>query len=380
MLISTTLHVLGGALIGTATGLLPGLHSNNIAPIMISLPLIDPNLTVFIASAVASFTVSSNVPSILLGAPSGGNISVLPGHKLTNSGKGITGIDLTLKGSLVSLTLTPILAVVFLALAPKLYGPLSMFLPFLLLATAVISIRNPQGVVITVLSASLGLTALEGKTIMPMLTGFFGVSTLMISITRENQSMKQETRSDPSTGSLKITRTAALSTCISTFFGAIPAVSSAITAVVGKSFGRMNKEEYLSFIGASNITYVTVSFLALIGLGKTRSGATVALAATKFTSNPVIPIASIMVAGSIAYLILKTNLPRIARKMNKIDHWKINLSALAFLILLNLFVTNGKGLIVLLTSTSIGLAAVKTRASRVNCMSSLTVPTALLLL
>lgn len=373
-------YLIIGALTGTAAGLLPGLHTNNIAPVIISLPIINPELFIFTAAAASSFTVSSSVPSILLGAPSGENMVVLPGHKLTNIGKGMTAVHLTLKGTLTSIILTPIVAACFILLAPTLYGPISSIFPFLLILITLAVIKKPQALIITALSALVGLTTLTSTTIMPMLTGFFGTSTLLIALNREEEKTIQRKEVNSKTSLSELIRVSALSTALSTFFGLIPAVSSAVTAVAGKAFGKMNEEEYLSFIGASNTTYVTVSFLALLYLGKARSGATAALAATRFPLNPFMTVLVLMTASSVAYVTIQHLLPKIINLMNKINHKKITVVALTFLITLNIILTNETGLIVLLTCTMIGIATVRLKVSRINCMASLTIPTALLLL
>lgn len=373
------LTLIPGVLIGATAGLIPGLHPNNIAPILITLPLANPELFNFTAAAAAAFTVTSHIPSILLGAPTGENLATLPGHRFTNLGKGPKAVELTLKGTLISILLTPIIAIPFLTLAPEIYPTLSHILPFILISATIITIKKPQGIIITALAGALGLIALEDTTIMPMLTGFFGMSTLAIAITRENQPKKQRITTE-NKKPLKTTRSATLSTVLSTFFGAIPAISSAITATVGKAFGKMNKEEYLSFIGASNTTYVTISFLTLISLGKTRTGSTVALATTQFPQNPVNTLIVIMVSSSLAYASIKTTLPTITRLINKISYRKLIAIAIITLISLNMLLTNLKGLLVLATATAIGITTIKTQASRINCMASLTIPTALLLL
>ncbi len=372
------LSVLTGTMIGTAAGTVPGLHTNNIAPLFLATPFVNPELTVFTAAAAMGFTVSSHIPSVLLGAPSGENISVLPGHKLTREGEGTTAVYLALKGSFIATLLIPAIALAFLTLAPPIYPVLSILMPFLLIAITLIMIRKPSDAIITALSALLGLIALEGKTIMPLLTGFFGTSTLIVALLNRTQVPKQVKEPEPRTESWKTTRAATLSTVLSSFFGAIPAVSSSITALTGKALGKMNKEEYISFIGASNTTYVTIAFLALLTINKTRSGATAAIAATKFPTNPLPIILTLMTAASISYLLIKINLGRIAGFMNRFNPWKLNLTALIFLVALNLFLTTPRGIMVLITSTAIGITAVYTKASRINCIASLTIPTALL--
>jgi len=374
------LYLITGTLLGTTAGLLPGLHTNNIAPAIVALPIMNPNLFIFTAATASAFTVSSTVPSVLLGAPSGENIAVLPGHKLTNQGKGMTAIHLTLKGTLTSIILTPIIAIYFTLLAPSLYGHLAKLFPVILVTITLLVINKPQAAPIAILSAALGLTTLSNSTIMPMLTGFFGTSTLIVALAKGKRKTIQTKKNKPRKKGWQTTRPAVASTIISTFMGTIPAVSTAVTAVIGKALGKMDEEEYLSFIGASNTTYMTISFLTLLYLGKTRTGTTAAIATTQFPFNTLMTIATLMASASIAYAVVKTSTPKIINFMNRKNHKKITITALIFLLTVNILLTNITGLAVLVTATAIGIATVKLRVSRINCMASLTIPTALLLI
>lgn len=376
MMFSTLL----GTTIGILLGLIPGIHPNNIAPLLIALPFATGRITALTASAAASFTVSSHIPSILIGAPSGENLSVLPGHKLTKIGKGITAIDLTLKGSLIAILLTPLIAIAYKVFSEELYPAMSGLIPPFLLIITFSMIKDKKSASIVLLSSLLGFLSLEGITIMPMLTGLFGTSTLIISLTRKNELSSQKLKSDPKTDHWKTTRSSTLSTVLSCVLGVLPAISSAITAVIGKKFGKMNEEEYLAFIGASNTTYTVVSFLALIYLGRSRSGPVVALSKIKYPENTLLIITSIVVSVSITYIVLKKSLPKIAKFMNRIDIRKATMLSLALLIFLNIYLTNKKGLIVLITSTAIGISTVKLKVPRINTMACLTIPTALLLI
>ncbi len=369
-----------GTITGTLLGLVPGIHPNNIAPLLITLPLIEEKITVFAASATASFTLSSHIPSILIGSPSGEDLSVLPGHKLTRKGRGITAIYLTLKGSLIAITMAPVIGLSYLLFSKKLYPSLSILIPFFLVIITVSMIKNKKSLLVVIMATFLGISALEDATIMPMLTGLFGISTLITSLKMDKKIKKQKIKPIAKTKNWKTTRSATLSTILSSILGIIPAVSSALSATIGKKLGKMNKEEYLAFIGASNTTYNIASFLALIYLGKTRSGTTVALSSIKYPESPLLIITAIMTSTAISYILLRKNLHIIAKFFNRINHKKTSLIAIILLIALNLFLTNLKGMIVLITSTAIGITTIKLKVPRINNMSCLTIPTALLLI
>ena len=107
-----------GVFTGIATGLLPGLHVNNIALILLSLSgaiiagfgfLFEYGITrefilvlicVFIISTSISHTFHDVIPSTFLGAPDGDMaLSVLPAHSLLLEGKGYEAVALSAMGS-----------------------------------------------------------------------------------------------------------------------------------------------------------------------------------------------------------------------------------------------------------------------------------------
>ena len=118
-----------GAMLGTFTGLAPGIHVNTLALIMlVSYPTIAdlmgtacgtfgiglghvPMLVCCIiisASVVHSFV--DFIPSVFLGAPDEDTVlSVLPGHRLLLSGKGLEAVTCAAKGSLAGAALAIIL-------------------------------------------------------------------------------------------------------------------------------------------------------------------------------------------------------------------------------------------------------------------------------
>src|SRR5881296_1776164 len=99
--------------IGIVTGLIPGLHVNNIIPIILSSSFFvsDPlSLSVLIISISVTQTFIQFIPSIFLGAPEEGtSLSVLPGHRLLFEGNGYEAIKLTVLGGMGSLLLTMLL-------------------------------------------------------------------------------------------------------------------------------------------------------------------------------------------------------------------------------------------------------------------------------
>ena len=97
------LFVLAGCVLGTITGLVPGIHVNTIA--VVALELFRTGRFELVALIVSMSIVHSFVdfiPSILLAVPGEDNLmSVLPGHRFFLKGAGHYAVTLTVWGGIV---------------------------------------------------------------------------------------------------------------------------------------------------------------------------------------------------------------------------------------------------------------------------------------
>ncbi|HSD57732.1 MAG TPA: tripartite tricarboxylate transporter permease, partial [Methanotrichaceae archaeon] len=96
-----------GFILGILSGLVPGLHINNFAAIMLALSpqLMAQGLTSYhMASIVLAASISQTffdcIPAIFVGAPDADTaLTVLPGHRLMLEGRGIEAVRLSALGS-----------------------------------------------------------------------------------------------------------------------------------------------------------------------------------------------------------------------------------------------------------------------------------------
>jgi TctA family transporter len=120
LLLATLLFTLLGAIIGAGTGLVPGMHVNNVALLILvgqsalssavlflfgwaspSFSDIMLLLSTLILAIAVSHTFVSFVPSVFLGAPDEDTaLSVLPGHRMLLRGRGYEAVLLTARGCL----------------------------------------------------------------------------------------------------------------------------------------------------------------------------------------------------------------------------------------------------------------------------------------
>ena len=162
LLASIIVSASAGSAVGFLTGLVPGLHVNNLAAATVAyagafialFALIgratgsDDNgimLSCFLVSALVSHNFSESVPNTYVGIPSGDAITVLPAHRLAKAGLGWTAVKASLDGNLAGV----LLGVASLVPVSVLLGPSTGLYDHL---------RTVMGYLIVLLSAALVLS------------------------------------------------------------------------------------------------------------------------------------------------------------------------------------------------------------------------------
>ena len=195
---------------GIVTGLMPGIHVNLVSATLLStsaffLGFTDvTTLAVFIISMAVIHTFLDVIPSIYLGAPEADTVmGVLPGHRMLLQGRGYEAIKLTVIGSFGSLIAvllaTPLLLVVMRAAQPV----LEPWIGWILLAVVVVmTLREKKRLLaafLFLLSGALGIVVLNlGVTqpLFPLLSGLFGLSTMLISLNQKVNIPPQQIRAE----------------------------------------------------------------------------------------------------------------------------------------------------------------------------------------
>ncbi len=228
LLLAVLLFALLGCLAGVGTGLVPGLHVNNVALLVVSLaPSILPPLvgafgpdavlllSAFLAAASASHGIAALLPSVFLGAPDSETaMSVLPGHRMLARGKGHAAVLLGARGAFLAVLLAVPLVLPFrLLLGPPIdaYERFHPFIPLLLLLLVALLLateaadtpaktarKRAWAVAVLAAAGALGWTVLrpgflrgawapmplggDSLILFPLFTGLFGLPTLALSM------------------------------------------------------------------------------------------------------------------------------------------------------------------------------------------------------
>lgn len=421
------------ALLGTATGLLtglaPGLHVNNLAAVVLAtkaswlqvlvvlLPAaaVDAStrnllLACYLLAAALSHVVVGFVPSVFLGAPTEETaLALLPGHRLLLRGQGPRAVALAARGAVLGMILSVLLLLplrwvlcdpVGLAAAFRPWAP--VFLAALLAALALSEVRFARRRLrrlaavlwVQLLAGALGLAVLrgpafveEGMALFPLFSGLFGFPNLLLSL-----------RSAP--GSIPPQRPARMAAMTRFEFGEslrgavagaaiswLPGLSggaAASLAAVG-SRRRLSPSAFMVVLGAVATSTTVLSVAVLFMIGRTRSGAAVAireiLGAPGGWADPwgvpgdlaaLVLCASVAVACAAPMAVVLARL--LARRWSRLDQRKLSGATLLGLGVLLVLATGPVGLALAALSAAVGAVPLRLGVRRVQLMAALLVP------
>lgn len=385
---------LAGVLLGVLTGLTPGLHVNTLVVLLLSFtaPLLDylsvKQVVALIVAMSVTHTFVGFIPAVLIGAPREDSVlSVLPGHRLLREGRGYEAIRLTVLGGVGSILISIAVLPLALLTLPILYASTREALPYLLLgvlAYMVYTEKNLKKRVFSLLviaySGLLGIILLShgllpGKYVLfPTLTGLFGASTLLISLRSSSeipeQRIEYEARSY-SSGVLAGSIGGILT-------GLLPSVGSSQSALIIQNLMRKGEKSFLVALGGVNTSDGIYALLALYLISNPRSGASIAV--ERILGEPtwgdfLFMVAIVMFTTFFAAYVTLTLAKFFVLRMQGINYHRFSLGVLAFLVLLVHALTGVVGLLVLATSTAIGVLAPLAGVRRSHCMAVLIIPT-----
>lgn len=239
LLASIVVSASAGCAVGFVTGLVPGLHVNNVAAATVAgagtvlafFALLGDALgsgdcgimvSCFLVSALVSHSFSEAVPNTYVGIPAGDAVTVLPAHRLAKAGLGWTAVKASMDGSLAGVLLgAATLVPVSFILGPSvgLYDSVKAAMGYLILLLSaalvlsdglvvpasrhrVLSKIERTSKILAVFAASgvLGLVVLDtnyfacdipgcqspfvpkSSLLLPLFAGLFGLPTLLLSI------------------------------------------------------------------------------------------------------------------------------------------------------------------------------------------------------
>lgn len=396
MLLQILLAILAGCTAGIITGLIPGIHINLVSLLLVSVsgymlgftsPIV---LAVFIIAMAVVHTFLDPIPSIFLGAPDADQaLNVLPGHKLLMKGMGYEAVKLTVIGSLLSLILTLMLIPFMLPFVPIIYSFLQPHMGYILIGVVVFMLLKEKGLngifwgfFVFSLSGVLGIIVLGfpnlTNPLFPMLSGLFGLSVLITSLSDNVEVPKQRITEIIKVGKIKKIKAIGAAVFSGSLTGIFPGLGAAQAAIIGMQIvGEIGMYAFMILIGGINTVNFVFSLATFYTLEKARNGAIVAVLeiVKSISLNELfILLCAALVAGGVAtYLALK--ITRVFSKfINLINYRMLCISIISLITILTFVFSGFVGLLVLGTSAALGMIAPAVGVKRSNAMGCLLLP------
>ena len=379
------LAIIAGILSGTLTGLIPGIHTNLIAAILITMtiPIKNNILLIYIISLAITHTFTDFIPSIYFSAPSPDTgLSIMPGHKMLLAGKGHLAIKYTLTGSLIAILVFIVTIPVHFLFLEKLYPYIEIMIPWTLTLITIFLIskskRKKESIIIIILASFLGIFTLNSninQPLLPLLTGLFGTSSLIISIQNNVTPPKQKITSNKN-NKKDILIIFLKTLLISPICSLMPGLGSSQAATISQTKKQDNKH-ILTLLGSINTLVLSTSFITLYLINKKRSGAAEAISQiiTINSSHLQIIILTILITAIIATITTTIISKLIAKNIHKINYILISKIILLTTTIIIFIISKFYGLLILATATLIGILAIKLKVQKTHLMTSIIVPT-----
>ncbi|HDD71554.1 MAG TPA: hypothetical protein ENF99_01025 [Candidatus Aenigmarchaeota archaeon] len=399
MFLETLIFCLAGIGIGIFAGIVPGMHVNTLLPSLLFLGMVfkfQPySLAVLIVSTAITEIFVNFISSIFIGAPEADTaLSVLPGHRLLLEGRGYEAIKLTVIGGIGALIATLFLISFFAQTFKILYKISRPWVHWLIIGAVIFMIASEKETrkiisasLIILLSGFLGIITLNSSLVnqqnvlFPVLTGLFGLPTLIVSISQRASIPKQARDESLKISNKEIVKSIILGSIAGIIVGFLPAIGiSEAATMVQYLGGRGEARSFLVTLSGINVGNEVFSLISLFLVGNPRSGASVAIQRilSELTFWDVLYLIGVIcfsagIAG-ILTLFLGKRIPKYLEKVN----YRVLCSAVIIFMLATIFALTGIfGLLITFTSTSIGLLCNYLGIKRSHCMGVLLVPTIL---
>ncbi|MEM5794546.1 MAG: tripartite tricarboxylate transporter permease [Candidatus Aenigmatarchaeota archaeon] len=398
MIFETLIFCLIGIAFGIFCGLVPGFHVNLIVPIILSFSFLVQNpyfLAVLIVSTSISEIFMNFIPSIFLGAPDEDtSLSVLPGHRLLLEGRGYEAIKLTVLGGILSLILSLAFILAFGNVFVYLYEISRPYVHYLIAFVVILMVASEKklkkifyAILIIFLSGFLGIITLNSSLVsqqnvlFPILTGLFGLSTLILSLTERAFIPKQEEDSKLKIGNFQIIKSVILGCFAGIIVGLLPAIGVSQAATLVQYLGKASDaRSFLITVSGINVGNEIFSLVNLFLVGNPRSGSSVAVQRVLTELNfydIVYLIGSVCFSAGIASALTLFLGKKISKFLEKLNYRKLCIFILIFISTIIFLITGIFGLLIAFVSTSIGLLCALLEIKRSHCMGCLLIPSIL---
>ncbi|TKR28164.1 tripartite tricarboxylate transporter permease [Natronomonas salsuginis] len=387
--------VAGGVALGAISGLVPGLHANNMALLLAGVAPSIPGPPLYVGMAMLAagvvHTFLEIVPTLALGVPDPAMaVAALPGHRLVLEGRGREALRLSALGSAAAVALAAPLAIPITRAMVRLWPTLRANLPLVLGCVALTLIATERGVASKVvgavsfaLSALLGIGTLDispeaplaaGGMLAPLFAGLFGAPVLIDAIGGDG--VPPQDGAGITASKRSVFGLSGLGTVAGAIVGYVPAVSSAVAATLALLAvpGRYGARGFIVATSGVNTANTIFALFALVALGSPRTGVLVALESASVPLSIPHLLAAVVIGASAGLLGVVTLGDRYLVAVGRLDPTSLSVALLCALAGISFLFAGGVGVGAYAAATVVGLVPARFRARRANLMGVLIGP------
>lgn len=397
-----------GILIGTITGMTPGIHVNTAGAIIFAsstflLGFLSPEfLCVVMVSMSIAHALIEFVPSMLLGVPEEGTAtSVLPGHRMVLQGRSKEVIRIVCVGGFGAILVTILMLPIFAIVLPLLHDATKLFTWIILLLASIYltySLTSTSrdfiwALLLFVLSGILGWTVFQtpissGISLMCTFSGLFGISTILFSL-NDNSILPHQNSFYDLEIDFKKFKSIFAGGITGAILGFLPGFGPAQGTVIAQAVSGasdVNDDDTVNFLLATsglNISDCLFSLMAIYIIGNPRSGIAVYMSylISKMSLNHlIIYIFASLLAVSISLVLALKLGDSFSNLMAKINYRKLSIGVILLqIVILYIFIFYYQApmaymTLALITSTALGMLPHYLGVGKSHLMGVLIIP------
>ena len=342
-----------GILIGTLTGMIPGIHVNTVGAILFAsstflLGFVSPEfLCVVMVSMSIAHALTEFVPSMLLGVPQEGTAtSILPGHKMVLEGRSKEVIRIVAVGGFGAIVITILMMPIFTVALPFLHNLTKPYTWIILSASSIYltyMLTNSKkdflwALILFLLSGILGWTIFQtsissGISLMCIFSGLFGISTILFSLNDNSVIPHQNNFYDLNVDFNKF-KSIFAGGITGAILGFLPGFGPAQGTIIAQAASGTNDnddEDTVNFLLATsglNISDCLFSLMAIYIIGNPRSGIAVYMSyliSNMSINHLIIFIFASLIAVSISLVVCLKLGDSFANIMGGVDYRKLSI-------------------------------------------------------
>jgi len=371
-----------GSLAGAAIGLIPGLHCNLFAYLMLLNS--DVSVAVFLFSALLSSNIFEFLSAAYLNAPKEGEV-LLKGAfaRFIALGRMNGAVKIIAYSAIMTYSIVMILGLLLgnaISNLSSYFGDYAWIM-LLIMSIAIIFRQKcwPKALTFFIASGILGLIAFNmnlSEPFLPLLTGMFGLSAIILG-SKSGSIPSQMDKSAVESGFFDFLKVSFFGVLSSIIMMLVPGISPSQIGFFSSSY--KDDELKVASMASINIADVILSLMTFFYIGKARNGTiekigqAMALGIREYYLLIFFGFFSVLLSCMIALAVNK----KLGQNIRIIGSKYFRLGVIIFVALLTSFFDGFFGLIILAASTLLGVMLAKNNARPVNLMGCLAVPTIL---